>query len=155
MDAHACTPRRIPACWEEGKMMLNVETFPGQVSYRTLLPKDLDNLLVPICLSSTHVSWGTIRLEPTWMNIAESAALAAVQAVRHNQPPAQIDTDRLLRTLAEKRVMIAFFNDLDIAAADPWIPAVQYFGTKGFFHDYSVRAPHRSRPPPALPGPGD
>ncbi|HEV7402436.1 MAG TPA: FAD-dependent oxidoreductase [Chthoniobacteraceae bacterium] len=140
MDAHACTPGKISGCLEEGKMMLDVETFPGQVSYRTLLPKDLDNLLVPICLSSTHVAWGTIRLEPTWMNIAESAALAAVQAIRNHQMPAQIDTDRLLRTLAEKRVMIAFFNDVDIAAAEPWISAVQYFGTKGFFHDYNARA---------------
>jgi len=73
LDTHACTPPRIPGALQEGKMMLDVETFPGQVPYRAILPQGLDNLFVPVCLSSTHVAWGTIRLEPTWMNLCESA----------------------------------------------------------------------------------
>lgn len=40
-------------------------TRPSQVPYRSLLPKDLDNLLVPIPLSATHVAFGTILLEST------------------------------------------------------------------------------------------
>jgi hypothetical protein len=140
LDTHACTITRRPGCLQEGKMMLDLETFPGQVPYRALLPRDLDNFLVPVCLSSTHVAWGTIRLEPTWMNLAESAAYAVVQARRHRQTPAEIDTDQLLRTLATKRVMISFFNDVDLGGAAPWNPAAQYFGTRGFFHDYDVRA---------------
>ncbi|MEA3207052.1 MAG: hypothetical protein QOE70_109 [Chthoniobacter sp.] len=139
-DSHACTPRHVPGCLEEGKMMLDVETFPGQVPYGTLLPQGLDNLLVPVCLSATHVAWGTVRLEPTWMNISEAAAFAAVQAIKQRQTPAQIDSDQLLRTLAAKRVMIAFFNDVNVAGDEPWIPAVEYFGTKGFFPDYNARA---------------
>jgi hypothetical protein len=144
LDSHACTPARLHIAplpiLQEGKMMLQAETFPGQLSYRTLLPQGLDNLLVPVCLSATHVAWGTVRLEPTWMNIAESAAYAAVQALQNNQTPAVIDTDRLLRTLAQKHCMISFFNDVDVAANDAWIPAAQYFGTKGFFHNYNARA---------------
>ncbi len=38
LDTHACTPRHIPGALEEGKMMLDVETFPGQVPYRAILP---------------------------------------------------------------------------------------------------------------------
>jgi hypothetical protein len=139
LDTHACTPRRIPGALEEGKMMLDVETFPGQVPYRTLLPQGLDNLLVPVCLSSTHVAWGTIRLEPTWMNIAESAAHAAVLAVKHEVPPAELDADLLLRTLVTNRIMVSFFNDVDVSSDDPRVAAAQYFGTKGFFHDYNAR----------------
>ena len=74
-------------------MMLHESTFPGHVPYRCLLPQGLDNLLVPVCLSSTHVAWGTIRLEPTWMNIAESAAYAARLAKDQGITPAEIDTD--------------------------------------------------------------
>lgn len=139
MDTHACTTNRVKGSLDEGKMMLHYETFPGQVPYRALLPQGVDNLLVPVCLSSTHVAWGTIRLEPTWMNICESAAYAVVQAVKNKQTPAAINADKLLRALAEKRVMLSFFKDVDVGGKDAWIPAVQYFGTKGFFATYDAR----------------
>ncbi len=139
LDTHACTTNRVKGSLDEGKMMLHYETFPGQVPYRALLPQGVDNLLVPVCLSSTHVAWGTIRLEPTWMNICESAAYAVVQAVKNGQTPAAINPDKLLRTLAEKRVMLSFFNDVDVSGKEEWIPAVQYFGTKGFFATYDAR----------------
>jgi hypothetical protein len=87
LDTHACTPRRIEGALEEGKMMLDVETFPGQVPYRAILPQGVDNLLVPVCLSSTHVAWGTIRLEPTWMNLCESAGHAAALAIQNKSRP--------------------------------------------------------------------
>ncbi|WP_395737851.1 FAD-dependent oxidoreductase [Prosthecobacter sp.] len=139
LDTHACTPRHIPGALEEGKMMLDVETFPGQVPYRAILPQGIDNLLVPVCLSSTHVAWGTIRLEPTWMNIAESAAHAAALSIQQNIPPAQLSPDLLLRKLVSQHIMVSFFNDLDVSSGDPRIPAAQYFATKGFFADYNAR----------------
>ena len=139
LDSHACTASKLPGTLDEGKMMLHHETFPGQVSYRCLLPKGLDNLLVPVCLSATHVAWGTVRLEPTWMNIGESAGYAAAQAVKRQQTPAQIDSDALLRTLAKNRVMIAFFNDIELDAEDMRVAGIQYFGAKGFFAAYDAR----------------
>jgi len=139
LDAHACTPRHIPGALEEGKMMLDVETFPGQVPYRAILPQGVDNLLVPVCLSSTHVAWGTIRLEPTWMNLCESAGHAAALAVQQGITPAQLDPDGLLRKLAASHVMLSFFNDVDVASDDPRIAAAQYFATQGFFADYNAR----------------
>lgn len=139
LDTHACTPRHIPGALEEGKMMLDVETFPGQVPYRAILPQGVDNLLVPVCLSATHVAWGTIRLEPTWMNVAESAGYAAALAVQQGIAPAQLDPEVLLRRLVAKKVMVSFFNDVDVAADDERIAAAQYFATKGFFADYNAR----------------
>lgn len=139
LDTHACTPRHVPLALEEGKMMLDVETFPGQVPYRSLLPQGIDNLLVPVCLSCTHVAWGTVRLEPTWMNIAESAGHAAALAIQSKVTPADLDADLLLRRLVASHIMISFFNDLDVSADDPRIAAAQYFATKGFFADYNAR----------------
>jgi hypothetical protein len=139
LDTHACTPRRIDDALEEGKMMLDVETFPGQVPYRAILPQGVDNLLVPVCLSATHVAWGTIRLEPTWMNLCESAGHAAALAVQHQITPAQLDPELLVRKLAASQVMLSFFNDVDVASDDPRVAAAQYFATKGFFADYNAR----------------
>jgi arylsulfatase A-like enzyme len=139
LDTHACTFERVQGSLDEGKMMLHSLTFPGQAPYRCLLSEEIDNLLVPVCLSSTHVAWGTIRLEPTWMNVAESAAYAAAMAVKRDQTPAEVDPGELLRMLAERRVMISFFNDVDLGSEQPWVPAVEYLGTKGFFRNYDAR----------------
>lgn len=139
LDTHACTPRQLEGTLDEGKMMLDVETFPGQVPYRAILPQGLDNLLVPVCLSSTHVAWGTIRLEPTWMNLCESAGHAAAKAVKEGIAPATLESDALLRTLAKKGILLSFFNDLDVSSGEPAVAAAQYFATKGFFPTYEAR----------------
>lgn len=94
---------------------------------------------MPVCLSSTHVAWGTIRLEPTWMNLCESAGHAAALAIRSNVPAAALDSDILLQKLAASHVMLSFFNDVDVASDDPEVAAAQYFATKGFFAGYNAR----------------
>lgn len=138
LDSHPCTPERVEGSMWEGELLLNHLTFPGQVSYRTILPRELDNLLVPVCLCATHIGWGAIRLEPTWMSIAEAAAHASVLAVRHGEAPAHIDVARLVRLLAERRVMLSFFNDVEVDPREPWVPAVQYLATQGFFSSYEA-----------------
>jgi hypothetical protein len=57
-----------------------------QIPYRAIIPKrnQVDNLLVPTALSSTHVGFCAIRLEPTWMVLGESAGVAAAQYVLSN-----------------------------------------------------------------------
>ena len=139
LDSHPCTTARVPGGLEEGKAMLHQETFPAQIPYRCLLPQGVDNLLVPVCLSATHVAWGTVRLEPVWMQTGEAAGLAAALALKNKTTPAQLNPDQLVRALCERGSMIAFFNDVTVSANEPGIAAVQYFGTKGFFHDYDAR----------------
>ncbi len=139
MDSHACTIVRVLGSMEEGKAMLHQETFPGQLPWRSLLPQGVDNLLVPVCLSATHVAWGTVRLEPVFMQVGESAGLAAALAVRGKTSPTQLSADRLVRELCIRRSMVSFFNDVNVDDLAEWVPAVQYFGTKGFFADYNAR----------------
>ena len=102
MDSHEVSAERRPGSDFEGKLILSELTRPAHVPYRTLLPKDIDNLLVPVCVSSTHVGWGTIRLEPTWMHIGESAGFACALALRRKKAPADISVPELQRTLVEK-----------------------------------------------------
>lgn len=56
---------------------------PYPISYRSLIPKasECTNLLVPVCLSATHIAYGSIRMEPVFMVLAQSSAVAAVQAI--------------------------------------------------------------------------
>ncbi|MBI5685250.1 MAG: FAD-dependent oxidoreductase [Verrucomicrobia bacterium] len=139
MDSHSCTTDSRPGFHYDGKLILTEESRPGQIPYRSLLPQGVDNLLVPVCLSATHIAWGAVRLEPVWMQTGEAAGFAAALAKKQKTTPAKLDSDLLLRTLVERRQMISFFNDISVAGKEPWIPAVQYFGTKGFFHDYDAK----------------
>ncbi|WP_043589237.1 FAD-dependent oxidoreductase [Geminisphaera colitermitum] len=139
IDSVACIERSSgPGAHPDGIFFLAEESRPAQVPYRTLLPQGLDNLLVPVALSASHVGWGPIRLEPVWMQTGEAAGLAAVLAQKHDTTPTALNPDQLLRGLVERHTMISFFNDVDPVSAEPWIPAVQYLGTKGFFATYDA-----------------
>ncbi|MCA9050152.1 MAG: FAD-dependent oxidoreductase, partial [Planctomycetaceae bacterium] len=138
LDSHPCTPRKIEGNEWEGELRLNNITTPGQVSWRCLLPEGFENFIVPVCLSSSHVGWGAIRLEPAWMSYGESAAHAIVLALRNEITPARLDADRLVRHLADHGILLSFFNDVRQNAHKPWYAAVQYLGTQGFFGSYDA-----------------
>ncbi len=138
VDSVACLPRRVAGAHPDGIFFLAEESRPAQVPYRSLLTKELDNLLVPVALSASHVGWGAIRLEPVWMQTGESAGFAASLAIRNRTTPATLDPDLLIRKLADNRVMITFFNDVDVTSSDERVVAAQYFGTKGFFAGYDA-----------------
>jgi hypothetical protein len=138
IESHAVTAEHVEGSLWEGQIELRNSTYPGQLPFRSILPQGLDNLLVPVCASATHIGWQVIRLEATWMAMAEAAAHATALALRHDTLPARIDPDELVRLLAERGVGLSFFNDVEVDPREPWVPAVQYFGTQGFFGSYEA-----------------
>lgn len=139
VDSVACLPRKTPGGNTDGILFLGEESRPAQVPYRSILANEVENLLVPVAISASHVGWGSIRLEPVWMQLGESAGFAAALAVKGQATPAKLDPDALIRKLATSRVMISFFNDVDVTSDDPKGAAAQYFGTKGFFASYDAK----------------
>ncbi|TBH76427.1 FAD-dependent oxidoreductase [Aquirufa nivalisilvae] len=76
---------------------------PYSISYGSIVPKEQEcqNLLVPVCLSSSHIAYGSIRMEPVFMILGQSAATAAVLAIQQKtstqQVPYSLLKDRLLK----------------------------------------------------------
>jgi hypothetical protein len=60
-----------------------VRVRPYPISYRSIRPKkeECSNLLVPVCLSASHIAFGSIRMEPVFMVLGQSAATAAALAI--------------------------------------------------------------------------
>lgn len=89
----------------------NVEAHlasPFPISYRSIVPKksELRNLLVPICLSASHIAFGSIRMEPVFMVLGQSAAIAAAMAIDNDWDLQYIPYDQLkLNLLKHKQIL--------------------------------------------------
>lgn len=80
---------------------IQIKTKPYPISYRSIRPKadQCTNLLVPVCLSASHIAYGSIRMEPVFMVMGQSAAIASVHAIDQHCPVQNIDYDKLRTTL--------------------------------------------------------
>ena len=81
---------------------------PYPISYRALLPRagECENLIVPVCLSASHIAYGSIRMEPVFMVLGQSAATAAALALERGESLAELDYDVLrARLVADGQVL--------------------------------------------------
>jgi hypothetical protein len=83
---------------------------PYEVAYGSLVPKkgEIANLLVPVCLSSSHIAYGSIRMEPVFMVLGQSAATAAVMALEGKLDVQDLPYARLRARLLEDGQVLEF-----------------------------------------------
>jgi hypothetical protein len=105
---------------------------PFQIPFGALLPKKIENLLVSVAISSSHVGFCGIRLEPTWSALGQAVGLAAHLSIKNRISPSQINVSELQQLLINNKAKIIYISD--VLADSPYFEAVQYFGNKGFFH---------------------
>jgi len=77
---------------------------PYQIAYRALVPKrgQCDNLLVPVCVSSSHIAFGSIRMEPVFMILGQSTAAAAVMAIDEGVAVQEVSAKKLQGQLLKR-----------------------------------------------------
>ncbi len=82
---------------------------PYPISYRAILPKENEcqNLLVPVCLSATHIAFGSIRMEPVFMVLGQSASTAIGIAIEEGTTLHQLPYPVLNKRLLEDRQVLA------------------------------------------------
>lgn len=83
---------------------------PYQISYGSLVPikEEVENLLVPVCVSSSHIAFGSIRMEPVFMILGQSAALAARIAIDRDIAVQDISYDELKEKLVEAGQILSY-----------------------------------------------
>lgn len=92
----------------EGDVQVGVP-YPYPISYRSIRPKkeECQNLLVPVAIAASHIAYGSIRMEPVFMVLGQSAATAASQAIDAKQAVQDIDYPQLRKRLLEdKQVLV-------------------------------------------------
>ena len=98
MDSHNCGRYVVNGMVKnEGDVQRHLTAGPYNISYRSVTPeeKEAKNVLVPVCLSASHIAYGSIRMEPVYMVMGQTTALAAIQAIdEHNCVVQDVDPAR-------------------------------------------------------------
>jgi hypothetical protein len=81
---------------------------PYSIAYGSILPREAEckNLLVPVCVSSTHIAYGSMRMEPVFMILGQSAATAAVLAIQNKVSPQQLPYAKLSASLIQDKQIL-------------------------------------------------
>jgi hypothetical protein len=146
MDSHNC--QRIVVEKDGVKMVKNegnVEVsggLPYDVSYRSLTPKveECDNLLVPVCLSASHIAYGSIRMEPVFMLLGQSAAKAVCMAIDNNQKVQEVDVKQIQLMYEQDPLLDGtpvdiLVDDASFETPEPWRRIVK---NNGYGRSYLV-----------------
>lgn len=91
---------------------------PYQIAYGALIPKkgEVTNLLVPVCVSASHIAFGSIRMEPVFMILGQSAATAAVLAIDGKADVQDVPYEKLRARLLEDKQILEFTQPAQVRA---------------------------------------
>ncbi|NOR76803.1 MAG: FAD-dependent oxidoreductase [Draconibacterium sp.] len=105
MDSHNIQRYVTPEGFVQNEGDIGVSPpAPYSISYGSLVPKkeECENLLVPVCVSSSHIAFGSIRMEPVFMILGQSAAAAACIALNENIAVQDVEYEKLKIALQKK-----------------------------------------------------
>ncbi|MFN9430037.1 MAG: penicillin acylase family protein [Acidobacteriota bacterium] len=109
IDSHNIQRYITPEGYVQNEGDIGVSTNgPYQISYGSLVPKkgQAGNLLVPVCLSTSHIAYGSIRMEPVFMILGQSAGTAAALAIDGKMDVQDVPYERLrAKLLADGQVL--------------------------------------------------
>ena len=123
---------------------------PYAISYGSLTPKpeQCDNLLVPVCLSASHIAFGSIRMEPVFMVLGQSAATAAMEAIEADVAVQAVNYEALRERLLADGQILAWTGparkraaSIDPQTLDGIVVDDQSAGRKGFLAVSQVVGP--------------
>lgn len=109
IDSHNIQRYITPEGYVQNEGDIGVSTNgPYQIAYGAIVPKkgQAENLFVPVAVSSSHIAYGSIRMEPVFMILGQSAATAAVMAIDAKIPVQDVPYEKLrARLLADGQVL--------------------------------------------------
>ncbi|WP_010094804.1 FAD-dependent oxidoreductase [Ornithinibacillus scapharcae] len=114
MDSHHC--RRVVMdgrVLNEGDVEIPISPYP--ISLRAVLPRkeECRNLLVPVCVSSSHIAYGSIRMEPVFMIIGQSVGAVVAMAAKQGIPVQDVPYQELRSILVQEGQVLEWNNTME------------------------------------------
>jgi len=135
LDSHAARKR------EEGRVHLDgfisYPTAVYTVPYGVIVPKNVDNLLLPVPVSGSHIGFSTIRMEPCWMALGQAAGAAASLAIDNNVRVQDVNVPMLQDRLLDEGATLFYYRDMK--PSDPEFKTAQLKGLRGEISDWNYK----------------
>jgi hypothetical protein len=172
MDSHNCQRVVVNGFVKnEGDVQIGVPG-PYPISYRSVVPRaaQCTNLLVPVCLAASHIAYGSIRMEPVFMILAQSAATAAILATGAGQTVQQVSYATLATRLKADgqilqwpvptpgEIVLDSSTSAGVTRAGVWLRSTSiggYYGADYEHDDNANKGVTRLRFTPSLPSAGN
>jgi len=118
-DSHNVDRLAMPDGTVRNEGDIQVPVKPYEIPYRSITPRvgEVQNLLVPVCFSASHVAYSSMRMEPQYMIIGEAAGVAAALAIHNHVAVQKIDIAALQKEL-EKHGAILHMEQVKPAAKE-------------------------------------
>lgn len=113
IDSHNTQRYITPEGYVQNEGDIGVKCPPYQIAYGSLTPKkeQCENLLVPVCVSSSHIAFGSIRMEPVFMILGQSAATAAAFAIDEGIAVQDLEYAKLREQLLKDGQVLEYKSD--------------------------------------------
>lgn len=134
LDSHAARKREPGRAHLDG--FISYPTAVYTVPAGVMLSHRIDNLLLPVPVSGSHIGFSTLRMEPCWMALGQAAGILASLAIDNRTTVRDVDIDALQEKLVEKKATLIYYKD--IGPDDSDFPMVQYLGLRGYIPEWEA-----------------
>ena len=135
LDSHAVRKR------EPGKVHLDgFLSYPSAVytvPYGVIVPKGVDNLLIPVPVSGSHIGFSTLRMEPCWMAMGQAAGIAASISIDTQTKIRNVPMELLQDKLVKQKATLYYCRDVRVDSPD--FEMVQYMGLLGYLPGWEAK----------------
>lgn len=134
LDSHAVRKREPGKVHLDG--FLSYPTAVYTVPLGVIIPQQIDNLLIPVPVSGSHIGFSTLRMEPCWMALGQAAGIAASLAIEGKTKIKNISLTRLQDQLISQKATLIYYQDVSVEDDD--FSIVQYMGLRGYLPDWKA-----------------
>lgn len=134
LDSHAVRKREEVRIHLDG--FLSYPTAVYTVPFGVMVPKSVDNLLLPVPVSGSHIGFSTLRMEPCWMAIGQAAGITASISIQDKVKVQNINIQKLQDYLIDQNATLIYYKDVNVSSED--FRMVQYMGLKGYLPDWEA-----------------
>jgi len=135
LDSHAVRKREPGKIHLDG--FLSYGTAVYTVPFGVIVPKGIDNLLIPVPISGSHIGFSTLRMEPCWMAMGQAAGIAASLSIDHQTKIKHVPMNMLQDKLVKQKATLYYFRDLSVDSPD--YEMAQYMGLLGYLPGWEAR----------------